>query len=220
MVHPGEVLDEELDHHELAVSEWLSGGALPLHFGALSSKECGLHAASVAAQDTCAFFVDGTLLVAEGASTNIHVMTYKSDLAEKGLLKRQFVVPYQFIQRIYKEGSTGLSRDGVASGDASTAQQEKFFNILLAAKEALATDIHILVDETKAVVKFRILSSVEEAFPLSALEGKTLIRTVYNSMADEVDSFYEESRDQGGRLKKSFTPAGMKPPPHCCWSNR
>jgi type II secretory ATPase GspE/PulE/Tfp pilus assembly ATPase PilB-like protein len=165
------------------------------------------HEAPPAARERAAFSKDGILYVAEGASTDMHVLSYRTTLRRAGLLKSQREVPYTAIKTLYERH--GTDRDNVAAdGDASTLEQEFVQNVLKEATDLKASDIHFTpINREVTEVRYRIMGDLYPRFKLPNARAGQITRTVYDSMCDRIDANYDVSADQNGRLRHEFCAA-------------
>lgn len=177
----------------------------------LSAQEGHDYFAVPAVRAKAALTNTGILYLAEGAQSDVLVRSYIAALDRRRRLSDGKIVPYTQIctvpyteiQRLYTEASDG--QVGANASARSTAEQSQVSSMVAEAAQAQASDIFIEVYETSAEIQYRIAGDIERRFAMKPEETRKLIRTIYDSMGEATDPYYDPSRDQGGRIAKRFT---------------
>jgi type II secretory ATPase GspE/PulE/Tfp pilus assembly ATPase PilB-like protein len=137
---------------------------------------------------------DGQLLVAQGQSMNPFVLSYRARLQHLDQRCREVPVPIEAISRRYQQ----LAR-GQADLD-HTKMQHGAKDLLAAACEAKASDIHIRVKRLGAEVYFRIHNDLERIGGYTREYGERLLATLYGAMTSVSDNAYKPTERQDASI--------------------
>lgn len=164
-----------------------------------------------AVREKAALTDDGILYLAEGARSDVLVRSYIASLDRRKSLSGGKIVPYQEvktlpyteIQRLYT-AATDPTTGGMAGSRRTTEESQAISMIAEAAKEQ-ASDIFIEIYPESAEIHYRIAGDIERRFSMKTKRAEQLIRTIYDSMSEATDPHYDPTRDQSGRIAKSYT---------------
>ncbi|HEX3140054.1 MAG TPA: ATPase, T2SS/T4P/T4SS family [Rhizobacter sp.] len=137
---------------------------------------------------------DGQLLVAQGQEMNPFVMSYRARLAHLAQRCRVVPVPIETISRHYQQ----LSRGQVEFDH--TKMQHGAKDLLAAACDAKASDIHIRVKRLGTEVYFRIHNDLERIGGYTREHGERLLATLYGAMTSVSDNAYRPTERQDASI--------------------
>jgi type II secretory ATPase GspE/PulE/Tfp pilus assembly ATPase PilB-like protein len=137
---------------------------------------------------------DGQLLVAQGQAMNPFVLSYRARLAHLGQRCRMVQVPIEAISRRYQR----LVR-GHADFD-HTKMQHVAKDLLAAACDAKASDIHIRVKRLGTEVYFRVHNDLERIGGYTREHGERLLATLYGAMTSVSDNAYRPTERQDASI--------------------
>lgn len=88
----------------------------------------------------------------------------------------------------------------------SSETQSTVVSMLKEGADKNCSDIHFVTSESQRIVwiKHRIDGDLEEVGAVPLKQGKALLATIYNTMANESDSLYNPLKPQDGRIKVEF----------------
>ncbi|SHI11485.1 ATPase, T2SS/T4P/T4SS family [Pollutimonas bauzanensis] len=167
--------------------------------------------ASPAVRAKAALADNGILYLAEGARSDVLVISYIAALDRRKALSdgeivpysEVRVVPYTEIQRLYAESTQDAA--GAETATRRTAEESQAASIIAEAAQGVASDVFVENYEAHAEIHYRIAGDIERRFAMQPDRAKQLIRTIYDSMCEATDPFYDPSRDQGGRIARRHT---------------
>lgn len=154
----------------------------------------GRFAASVEERKFVCLLSDQQLLIADGQAMNPYVLSYCARLEH---LKHPYIVvkvPIESIARRYQ-----ALLHGHADTD-HTRMQLGAKELLSAACEAQASDIHIRVKRLGTEVFFRVLSDLERVGGYPREHGERLLATLYGAMASISDNAYKPTERQDAAI--------------------
>jgi type II secretory ATPase GspE/PulE/Tfp pilus assembly ATPase PilB-like protein len=137
---------------------------------------------------------DGQLLVAQGQSMNPFVLSYRARLQHLAQRCREVPVPIEAISRRYQQLARG-------QGDLDhTKMQHGAKDLLTAACDAKASDIHIRVKRLGTEVYFRIHNDLERIGGYTREYGERLLATLYGAMTSVSDNAYKPTERQDASI--------------------
>ncbi|WP_454688243.1 ATPase, T2SS/T4P/T4SS family [Achromobacter aloeverae] len=159
-----------------------------------------------AVREKAALDNQGVLFLAEGAEIDLHVQSYIANVrrdSRSGIFKETRHVPFTEIQRIYAEAA---ERRQLSAAEVvrDTIEQGTVVAVVTEAARLRASDVFIESGRLRTEVQYRIHGDVEKRFGTTKTRGVRLVRTVYDSMCDSVDPYYNPGRDQSGRMKLQY----------------
>lgn len=112
-----------------------------------------------------------------------------------------FVTP-EILSIIYDNQNTGLSAE--EQKRTATKIQLDFDELLMAALEEKVSDIHIEVRRNKAMVRFRKHGDLYDYQEWSVTHARTMAGVIYQVIADEKDTSFDESRPQDALIDRTL----------------
>jgi type II secretory ATPase GspE/PulE/Tfp pilus assembly ATPase PilB-like protein len=137
---------------------------------------------------------DGQLLVAQGQEMNPFVLSYRARLAHLACTCHVVPVPIETISRHYQRLVLGqLDVD-------HTRMQNGAKDLLAAACDAKASDIHIRVRKLGTEVYFRVQNDLERIGGYTREHGERLLATLYGAMTSVSDNAYKPTERQDASI--------------------
>lgn len=167
---------------------------IPAVADALVLSASGRLAASDEERKFVCLLSDGQLLVAQGQSMNPFVLSYRARLQHLGHRCRPVPAPIETISSRYRQ----LARH---QGEFDhTKMQHGAKDLLAAACEAKASDIHIRVKQLGTEVYFRIHNDLERIGGYTREYGERLLATLYGAMTSVSDNAYKPTERQDASI--------------------
>lgn len=154
----------------------------------------GRFAASEEERKFVCLLSDRQLLLAEGQQMNPFVLSYCARLERLRQPYRIVHVPIEVIARHYQE------MDSEQAGHDHTRMQAGAKELLAAACEAQASDIHIRVKRLGSEVFFRVHSDLERVGGYTREYGERLLATLYGAMTSVSDNAYKPTERQDASI--------------------
>lgn len=176
--------------------------------GSVLSGVGAKHEALPSVRNHAALMEDHTFFVTPSGMADIEVMDYQANLRRLGLTLTRQVVSFADIQTIYH--GTSPSEKNLEVREKETEEQDFSLTMLEEAAKLHASDIHIVIRAKLAVIKYRIMGDLEIKFKIRADRGRTIIRTIFNSLCDVTGTNYDEFKNQSARLASQYcAPFGL-----------
>ncbi|MEN3291429.1 MAG: ral secretion pathway protein [Burkholderiales bacterium] len=137
---------------------------------------------------------DGRLLVAEGHSLNMHVLSYQARLERMKTVFRIEYVNIEIIRRMYQSHTADAAERG------HSMMQMTAKELLNRACNARASDIHIRVRKTRCEIYFRIHNDLMSVGEQTRDYGERLLATLYGAMTSISDNSYKPSERQDASI--------------------
>lgn len=137
---------------------------------------------------------DGQLLIAQGQTMNSFVLSYCARLVHLGHAFHAVPVPIETIGKHY-QAATRSQTD-----TEHTKMQHGAKELLTAACEAQASDIHIRVKRLGTEVYFRVHNDLERIGGYTREYGERLLATLYGAMTSVSDNAYKPTERQDASI--------------------
>jgi type II secretory ATPase GspE/PulE/Tfp pilus assembly ATPase PilB-like protein len=139
---------------------------------------------------------DGRLLVAEGQSLNVHVLSYQARLQRMGCPFEVVYVRIETVRRL-NQSTPGVQLD---RHQEHSMMQVTAKDLLSRACNARASDIHIRVRKDSTEIHFRIHNDLVPMSGQTREYGERLLATLYGAMTSVSDSSYKPSERQDASI--------------------
>lgn len=141
---------------------------------------------------------DGVLYVSQQHVMDVHVRAFMERLRRRGHQFTPRPTPVADIRKLY-ESAVSVSQE-----EESTHRQTEVVQLIKQAVQLGASDVHFIVGRHSGDIKVRVDGELSLLSSLSAQHGRDLCATIYNSMCDVAEEFFQPERKQDARLKADF----------------
>mgnify|MGYP003429592714 CR=1 FL=1 len=124
-------------------------------------------------------------------------------ISSQGYSRKKIIANPEILQIIYESGST--SRSSEDQQRQATKIQIDFDDLLRAAVEAKASDIHIEVRRNEARVRFRKDGNLYEYRPWPVRYARMIASVIYQVIADEKDTTFDEAKPQDAIIDRELS---------------
>lgn len=152
----------------------------------------GVFEASIEERKLLCLLSDGRLLIAEGHGLNPHVLSYRARLEKMNRPYKHEFTAIERIAELYEAGPV----DGANRHREHTSMQVAAKDLLIAACNARASDVHIRVKKSCTEIHFRIHNDLIKQTRQTREYGERLLATLYGAMTSVSDNSYKPSERQ------------------------
>ena len=137
------------------------------------------------------------LYVEETSMTSIEVMEYMAELERHDFRFERVSITSDELRDKYRSK---------ASGEADNSRlQNSIINLIRVASKDRVSDVHIVVDHEKTVIKYRQLGRLcKVPSNYNEKDGMEILRTIYSTMSDNADIYLKEKEKQDARLSAKY----------------
>jgi type II secretory ATPase GspE/PulE/Tfp pilus assembly ATPase PilB-like protein len=160
---------------------------------------------SSAQRTLIAILDNGVVICSKDDPMNAHVMAVKSVAKRQGVQFRyERYTDLDVIRKVYEAAEGRDNANGTRQADSAQMQKE-FIELVRAASETGASDIHIIVERFEAILRFRINGVMKTIRQIPAARAADMLQAAFN-MADASDPSYKPYDYQGARVSELNAP--------------